>query len=108
MPTINSFDVNQKINALPLSLLKEVDTFIDFLNFKKTKTFEISNDSKKMLDDRLNDYLQNPNDVQDFDKMLDELEVSLINKGKKDIEESRLIPHKEAKERIKQYIKSNN
>ena len=108
MPTINSFDVNQKINALPIALLEDVNKYIDFLNFKDKQTIKISQETKKILDERLNDYLQNPNDVQDFDKMLDELEISLINKGKIDIEEGRLIPHKEAKERIKQYIKSKS
>ncbi len=108
MPTINSFDVNQKINALPIALLEDVNKYIDFLNFKDKQTIKISQETKKILDERLNDYLQNPNDVQDFEAMLDKLEVSLINKGKKDIEEGRLIPHKEAKERIKQYIKSKS
>ena len=108
MNTINSFDVNQKINSLPIALLQDVDKYIDFLNFKEQQTIKISQENKKILDERLNDYLQNPNDVQDFDKMLDELEVSLINKGKKDIEDGRLIPHKEAKERIKNYIKSKS
>lgn len=36
--------------------------------------FEISDDTKKMLDNRLNDYLQNQNDVADFDALLDDLE----------------------------------
>ncbi len=108
MRTINSFDVNQKINALPIALLEDVNKYIDFLNFKDKQTIKISQETKKILDERLNDYLQNPNDVQDFDKMLRELEISLINKGKIDIEEGRLIPHKEVKERIKQYIKSKS
>lgn len=38
------------------------------------RDFELSQETKKMLDDRLADYLQNPNDVQDFDTLLDELE----------------------------------
>lgn len=38
---------------------------------------KISNKTKKMLDERLNDYLNNPNDVRDFDELLDELENSL-------------------------------
>lgn len=36
--------------------------------------FELSTETKKMLDSRLEDYLKNPNDVQDFDTLLDELE----------------------------------
>jgi hypothetical protein len=77
MNSINAFDVNQKVNALPKSLLEQVDTFIDFLNFKKTKISKISDDTKRMLDNRLNDYLQNPTDVQNFDEMLEELERQL-------------------------------
>ena len=34
--------------------------------------------------------------------------ISLIEKEKKDIEENRVIPHKEAKERIKNYIKNKS
>jgi hypothetical protein len=39
--------------------------------------FEISEETKAMLDNRLNDYLQNSNDVADFDELLDELEREL-------------------------------
>ena len=39
--------------------------------------FELSDESKNMLDSRLNDYLNNPNDVADFDQLLDELENEL-------------------------------
>ncbi len=39
--------------------------------------FELSNETKIMLDTRLNDYIQNPNDVQDFDSLLDELESKI-------------------------------
>ncbi len=80
MSTINSFDVNQKINALPKSLLEQVGTFIDFLNFKKIDENENFNNSQ----------------------------IESIIKGKNDVENDRLIPHKEAKERIKQYIKSKS
>lgn len=37
-------------------------------------TIVISDETKKMLDTRLNDYLDNPEDVADFDTLLDELE----------------------------------
>lgn len=77
MPTINSFEVNQKINALPIALLEDVDKYIDFLNFKEKQKIKISQETKKMLDERLNDYFQNPNDVQDFDVLLDEIENQL-------------------------------
>ncbi len=69
MPTINSFDVNQKINALPIALLEDVNKYIDFLNFTNSNKFEIFSESH----------------------------IDLIKKGKKDIDEGRLIPHKEAK-----------
>jgi hypothetical protein len=39
--------------------------------------FELSQETKNRLDIRLDDYLQNPNDVQDFDELLDELERSI-------------------------------
>lgn len=78
MSTITSFDVNQKINALPIALLEDVDKYIDFLNFKNYNQHEIFSENQ----------------------------IDLIQKGKKDIEDGRLIPHKEAKVRIKNYIKS--
>lgn len=34
----------------------------------------LSNGTKKMLDNRLEEYYKNPNDVYDFDKLLEELE----------------------------------
>lgn len=39
--------------------------------------FNVSNETKQMLDNRLNDYLENPNDVKDFDELIDELEREL-------------------------------
>ena len=78
MNTITSFDVNQKINALPIALLEDIDKFIDFLNFKDAAKSELFSENQ----------------------------INLIQKGKKDLEEGRLIPHKEAKEQIKNYIKS--
>lgn len=39
--------------------------------------FELSQETKNMLDVRLNDYLKNPTDVHDFDVLLDELESKL-------------------------------
>lgn len=39
--------------------------------------FEHSQETKNMLDTRLNDYLQNPNDVEDFETFLDELESKI-------------------------------
>jgi hypothetical protein len=50
----------------PITITVEEDT-----------NFELSQETKNMLDLRLNDYLKNPNDVQDFDALLDELESKL-------------------------------
>ena len=80
MKTITPLQVNQKINSLPASLLQEVDKYIDFLNYK----------------------------YSDWAEQLSEQQMQLIEKGIKDIEENRLIPHKEAKERIKNYIKNKS
>jgi hypothetical protein len=44
------------------------------ITVEEDRDFELSQETKNMLDIRLNDYLQNPNDVQDFDELLDELE----------------------------------
>jgi hypothetical protein len=44
------------------------------ITIEEDRDFELSQETKNMLDTRLNDYLQNPNDVQDFDTLLDELE----------------------------------
>ena len=44
------------------------------ITIEEDSNFELSQETKNMLDTRLNDYLQNPNDVQDFDALLDELE----------------------------------
>lgn len=50
----------------PITITVEEDT-----------NFELSQETKNMLELRLNDYLKNPNDVQDFDALLDELESKL-------------------------------
>jgi hypothetical protein len=44
------------------------------ITIEEDSNFELSQETKNMLDTRLNDYLKNPNDVQDFDALLDELE----------------------------------
>ena len=80
MNSVNASDVNKKINALPITLLQEVDNYIDFLNFRHSSL------SREYSDEA----------------------ISLFEKGKSDIEQNRLIPHIEAKERIKQYIKSKS
>lgn len=80
MKTITPLQVNKKINSLPASLLQEVDKYIDFLNYR----------------------------YSDWAEQLSEDQIQLIEKGTKDIEENRLIPHKEAKERIKEYTKNKS
>jgi hypothetical protein len=47
------------------------------ITIEEDSNFEISQETKNMLDIRLNDYLQNHNDVQDFDALLDELESKI-------------------------------
>lgn len=80
MNSVTPLDVNRKINALPDNLLQEVDKYIDFLNFRQSN----------------------------LSSGLSEKEISLIEKGKSDMEQNRTIPHKEAKERIKNYIKNKS
>jgi hypothetical protein len=80
MNPITPLEVNKKINSLPATLLQEVDKYIDFLTYK----------------------------YSDWAEQLSEQQIQLIEKGTKDIEENRLIPHKEAKERIKDYIKNKS
>ena len=82
MATITASQINIKINALPINLLQEVDKYIEFLTFKSSHS--------------------------DWAEQLSEQQISLIEKGKKDHEENRVIPHKEAKERIKHYIKNKS
>jgi hypothetical protein len=38
---------------------------------------ELASWQKQILDDRLNDYYQNPTDMMDFDKTIDDIEKSL-------------------------------
>jgi hypothetical protein len=80
MNTVTPSQVTKKINSLPVALLQEVDKYIDFLNYKHS----------------------------DWAEQLSEDQIQLIEKGTKDMEENRLISHKEAKERIKDYIKNKS
>ena len=72
--------ISQKIKSLPENLLQEVDQYIDFLKYK--------------------------NDQTDWSESMSEDELSQIKKGKKDIEEGRVYSHKEAKQKIADYIKN--
>jgi hypothetical protein len=38
---------------------------------------ELANWQKKIIDERLNDYYENPSDIADFDKTIDAIEKSL-------------------------------
>lgn len=44
---------------------------------KQQNKIELSDETKTLLDSRLNDYLQTPEEVKDFDLLLDELEQEL-------------------------------
>jgi hypothetical protein len=44
---------------------------------KQQNKIELSDETKSLLDSRLNDFLQNPDDVSDFDSLLDQLEQEL-------------------------------
>ncbi|TRX04534.1 hypothetical protein [Flavobacterium gawalongense] len=44
---------------------------------KQQNKIELSDETKIVLDSRLNDYMQNPDEVKDFDLLLDELEQKL-------------------------------
>jgi hypothetical protein len=78
MKPISASQVNKKIASLPQNLLQEVDHFIDFI-------------------------INNPTD---WAETLSEYHSALIEKGKRDIEEGRVISDKEARQRIKEYIRS--
>lgn len=80
MSNITASQVNQKIKSLPVTLLEEVDKYIDFLTFKYT----------------------------DWSEQLSENQIKLIEQGKKDSEENRVISHKQAKEIIKNHIKNKS
>lgn len=59
-------------------LLDSIKTMVDYgLKHQAPDTFELSDATKKMLDERLADYYKNPDDVKDFDELLEELEKSI-------------------------------
>ncbi|MBW8330541.1 MAG: hypothetical protein K0M40_00855 [Prolixibacteraceae bacterium] len=48
------------------------------LQKEEAKNFiEPNSRQKKILDDRLSDYYQNPSDVADFNKTIDDIEISI-------------------------------
>ncbi len=79
MSAITASEIIQKIKALPLDLLHEIDKYIEFLTFKSSHS--------------------------DWSEHLSNQHISLIEKGTKDIEKNRVIQHKLAKEQIKNHIK---
>jgi hypothetical protein len=80
MATINASQLNQKIKLLPANLLQEVNDYIEYLTFKSSQ--------------------------KDWANDLAKEQISLIEKGKKDLEENRVISHKEARKQIDNYIKN--
>ena len=53
--------VNLKLKQLPESLLEEVERYIDFLTYKHNQEteFELSDEQKEILDNRLNETKEN-------------------------------------------------
>ncbi len=53
--------VNLKLKQLPESLLEEVERYIDFLTYKHNQEteFELSDEQKEILDNRLNEPKEN-------------------------------------------------
>ncbi|WP_281636615.1 hypothetical protein [Flavobacterium marginilacus] len=78
MNAIRQF-IDVKNNSFVVSLPDEFnDQRVEVIILPASQNdFNISNETKQMLDNRLSDYLGNPNDVQDFDTLLDELEREL-------------------------------
>lgn len=77
---ISVSQLNQKIKLLPANLLQEVNDYIEYLAFKSSQ--------KDWADDLSKD------------------QISLIEKGSNDIEENKVISHKEARKRIDNYVKN--
>jgi predicted transcriptional regulator len=80
MSAINPEILHQKIDALPETLLQEVDKYIDFL---KDKLFKNTHAAENAA-------------------------FSLIKKGKDDIDNNRLFSHEEARQKIAKYITNKN
>ena len=43
------------------------------ITIEKQQLYEVNEDTKEMLDYRLNDYLKNPNEVENFEDLLDKM-----------------------------------
>ncbi|MBY0067063.1 MULTISPECIES: hypothetical protein [Empedobacter] len=66
--------VNSKLKQLPESLLEEVEPYIDFLTYKHNQEteFELSDEQKEILDNRLNELKENFFNAKDVLKELHE------------------------------------
>ncbi|MBX3163378.1 MAG: hypothetical protein KF900_02770 [Bacteroidetes bacterium] len=51
--------------------------YADLQKEEAENVMELAQWQKQIIDERLNDYYKNANDVTDFDKMLDDIEKSL-------------------------------
>ena len=64
--------VNSKLKQLPESLLEEVERYIDFLTYKHNQEteFELSDEQKEILNNRLNEPKENFLNAKDVLKEL--------------------------------------
>lgn len=64
----------QEINADILEAIKiAFKSKAITITIEEQQLSEINEDTKEMLDYRLNDYLKNPNDVENFEDLLDKM-----------------------------------
>lgn len=82
MDSVTASKLSKKIKSLPDDLLQEVDKFIDFLNYKSSNA--------------------------DWSETIDASQNELIKKGEDDILNGRVFSHSEAKQKIKEHIKSKS
>jgi hypothetical protein len=75
MQTNNLTKANNILKTLPDNLLQEAVQYIEFLYYKEKSTQKetIPQWHKKTLDERLENYHKNPNDVMNFDLMMQDL-----------------------------------
>ncbi len=71
---VNTQQLYQKIEALPDELLPQVADYVDFLIFKNNlNDNELSDEVKTELDQRYQDYLENPDSAIPLKVVKDEL-----------------------------------
>ncbi len=51
--------------------------YVELQKEEAKNTYELAQWQKNVIDERLNEYYDNPNDVVDFDKTIDDIEKSL-------------------------------